>query len=93
MIPKHQLFNDNKSEQIVPIVYKHQRFDEYKNKKKQNLNKNKDNGDRDKYVYSASIAFPLFPPKRSNCMSDLDKRTKSPIYLVSISKNYWSEKS
>lgn len=51
----------------------------YNNKKRQGLNKYKD--DSDGYVF-----FLLLFQEESNCPIDLDERTKSLNYLVYISK-------
>lgn len=72
-----QQFNNSKSEETVPIVYKYQRFDKRNNKEGQNLNKYKSNSDSDKYISFPLISLLLLSQKGSNRPSDLGENIKS----------------
>ena len=84
---KHQRFNNSESEKTAPIVYKHQRFDECDNEKGQSLDKDKNDGDGDRYIFLSPTAFSPPSQKESNRPSDLDEETRSLTHLVYIPKN------
>lgn len=60
---KRQRFNNSESGITALIIYKCQRFDEHDNKKKQSLDKDESNSDKDKYISFPPIFFSLLPKK------------------------------
>ena len=84
-ILKHQWFNNNESEEMTSR--KPRRFDKHDNEEEQGLDENENEFEGNRYVLFPSSTLPSLPQKKSNFLSDLDKQTKSLIYLVYISKN------
>ena len=84
---KHQQFDDSKSEKMAPIGYKDYWLDKRDDEERQKLDKNEDDGDRNRYVPLSLMALLLSPQKKSNRLSNLGKKTKSLTHLVCIPKN------
>lgn len=86
-ILKRQWFDESKNGETAKIVYKCQRFNKRDNEKGESLDKDKNDGDKDKYIpFSPIILFSLLQ-KESNRLINLGKRIKSLIHLICISKN------
>lgn len=73
-VNKYQLFDDYNEKEKALKVYKHQQDGKSQSEKNQGLN-------------SYILLFNL-PQKELNCLSNLDKGIKSPIYLVCMPKNF-----
>lgn len=82
-ILKCQRFDDSDSKERASRVYKCQRIDESDNEK-QGLDEYESeiNG----YIFLPPACPLSLPQKKSNRLSDLDKRTRSLIHLICISK-------
>lgn len=87
VILKYRRFNDNEGEKLGPIVYKYQRFDKYDHDKGQRLDKDKNDGDNDRYIFFPFTTLFFPPQKKLNHLLDLNKRIRSLTYLICIPKN------
>lgn len=61
------------------------------NKEEQNLDKYQNKGEGKKHVFFPFIAFPPPSQRKSYCLTNLDKKTKSLNQLVYILKICYSE--
>ena len=82
---KRQQFDDNESNETEPRDSKCQQLNVHNDKEEKSLDKFEDEGKGEDIKY-IPLLFVVFPQKESNCLTNINKRTKSLNHLVYIPK-------